>query len=151
MTRSKKAFSAAGRGGSQRLPDGGRNGRRRHMGCLKQGGEVDIVLKVHSLRPTAFGLSAPLRFSVLCFYGWLMLLGFAADGKAAPDPAKIVGANACAECHKQETEAWKGTHHFKTFSEMPRKAPAKQISEKMGLRHRVRHGDACASRGARGH
>jgi hypothetical protein len=63
-----------------------------------------------------------------------MILGFAADGAVASDPAKIVGANACAECHKQEAEAWKGTRHFKTFSEMPRKPEAKQIAEKMGLR-----------------
>jgi hypothetical protein len=63
-----------------------------------------------------------------------MIFGFAADGAVASDPAKTVGPNACAECHKQEVEAWKGTHHFKTFREMPRKAEAKEISEKMGVR-----------------
>ena len=112
------------------------------MGWLKQKGEFSIALNVHRFRPTGFGLSVPVRFSVLCFCGWLMLLGFAADGKAASDPAKIVGANACAECHKQEAEAWKATRHFKTFSEMPRKAPAKQISEKMGLR-RIKSESVC--------
>ena len=25
---------------------------------------------------------------------------------------KFVGPNACAECHKEETEVWKNTHHF---------------------------------------
>ena len=123
-------------------PANGGNGRCGRKGWLKQEGEVNIVLKVHNLRPTGFGFSVPVRFSVLCFYGWLMLFGFAADGKAASDPAKIVGANACAECHKQEAEAWKGTRHFKTFSEMPRKAPAKQISEKMGLR-RIKSESVC--------
>ncbi len=103
---------------------------------------MNIALNVHSLRPTGFGLSAPARFSMFCLYGWLLLLGFAAGGTAAPDPAKIVGANACAECHKQEAEAWKATHHFKTFSEMPRKAPAKEISEKMGLR-RIKAESVC--------
>jgi hypothetical protein len=73
-----------------------------------------------------------------------MIFGFAAGGAIASDPAKIVGANACAECHKQEAEAWKATHHFKTFSEMPRKAPAKQISEKMGLR-RIKSESVCLS------
>jgi hypothetical protein len=103
---------------------------------------VNIVLRVHNFRSTGFGLSIPIRFSGFCFYGWLMLLGFAVDGVAAPDPAKIVGANACAECHKQEAEAWKATHHFKTFSEMPRKAPAKEISEKMRLR-RIKSESVC--------
>lgn len=71
-----------------------------------------------------------------------MFLGIAAGSAGASDPAKIVGANACAECHKQEAEAWKATHHFKTFSEMPRKAPAKEISEKMGLR-RIKAESVC--------
>jgi hypothetical protein len=71
-----------------------------------------------------------------------MIVSFAAGGAIASDPGKIVGANACAECHKQEAEAWKGTRHFKTFSEMPRKAPAKQISEKMGLR-RIKSESVC--------
>ena len=103
---------------------------------------MNIALKVHNLRPTGLGLSASARFSALCFCGSLMLLGFAADGVTASDPAKVVGANACAECHKQEAEAWKATHHFKTFSEMPRKVAAKQISEKMGLR-RIKSESVC--------
>ncbi len=103
---------------------------------------MNIALKVHSFRSTGFGLGPAGRFYVFCFCGWLMLLGLAADGKAVSDPAKIVGANACAECHKQEAEAWKGTHHFKTFSEMPRKAQAKKISEKMGLR-RIKSESVC--------
>jgi Cytochrome c554 and c-prime len=71
-----------------------------------------------------------------------MIFGFAAGGAVASDPAKIVGPNACAECHKQEVEAWKGTHHFKTFREMPRKPQAKEIAEKMGLR-RVKSESLC--------
>ena len=63
-----------------------------------------------------------------------MILGFAAGGAVASDLAKTVGPNACAECHKQEVEAWKGTHHFKTFRELPRKPEAKKIAEKMGVR-----------------
>ena len=58
-----------------------------------------------------------------------MIFGFAAEGGVTPDAAKIVGPNACAECHKQEAEAWKGTHHFKTFREMPRNAEANAIAE----------------------
>ena len=63
-----------------------------------------------------------------------MIFGFAAKGGVATDSAKIVGPNACAECHKQEVEAWKGTHHFRTFREMPRNTEANEIAEKMGVR-----------------
>lgn len=77
-------------------------------------------------------------------YGLLTIFGFAAVDAVASDPAKTVGANACAECHKQETEAWKGSHHFKTFREMPRSAKANEIAEKMGVR-RIRSESLCAS------
>ena len=71
-----------------------------------------------------------------------MIFGFAAKGEVATDSAKIVGPNACAECHKQEVEAWKGTHHFRTFREMPRDTEANEIAEKMGLR-RIKSESLC--------
>jgi hypothetical protein len=71
-----------------------------------------------------------------------MIFGFAAVGTVASDPAKIVGPNACAECHKQEVEAWKGTHHFKTFREMPRRKEANEIAERMGVQ-RIRSESLC--------
>ena len=71
-----------------------------------------------------------------------MIFGFAAKGGIATNSAKIVGPNACAECHKQEVEAWKGTHHFKTFREMPRNTDAKEIAEKMGVR-RIKSESLC--------
>jgi hypothetical protein len=71
-----------------------------------------------------------------------MIFGFAAVGTVASDPAKIVGPNACAECHKQEAEAWKGTHHFKTFREMPRRKEANEIAERMGVQ-RIRSESLC--------
>ena len=71
-----------------------------------------------------------------------MIFGFAAKGGVATDSAKIVGPNACAECHKQEVEAWKGTHHFETFREMPRNTEAKEIAEKMGVR-RIKSESLC--------
>lgn len=58
------------------------------------------------------------------------------------DPLKTVGPNACAECHKQETEAWKGSHHFKTFREMPRNKEAVEIAKRMGIR-RVKSESLC--------
>ena len=89
-----------------------------------------------------FECGAPLRWSVLFLCGLLMTFGFAAKGGVATDSAKIVGPNACAECHKQEVEAWKGTHHFKTFREMPRNTAAKEIAEKMGVR-RIKSESLC--------
>ncbi len=71
-----------------------------------------------------------------------MVFGLAAEGTVASDPAKIVGPNACAECHKQESEAWQATHHFKTFREMPRKKEANQIAERMGIQ-RIRSDSMC--------
>jgi len=81
---------------------------------------------------------------MLFLYGLLMIFGFAASGAVASDPAKIVGANACAECHKEEAEAWKGSHHFKTFRDLPRNTKANEIADKMGVR-RVRTDRLCAS------
>jgi Cytochrome c554 and c-prime len=71
-----------------------------------------------------------------------MSFGFATYSAAASDPAKTVGPNACAECHKQEAEAWKGTHHFKTFREMPRNKEADEIAKKMGVR-RIKSESLC--------
>jgi hypothetical protein len=73
-----------------------------------------------------------------------MIFGLAAVGTVASDPAKIVGPNACAECHKQEVEAWKDTYHFKTFREMPRKKEANEIAERMGVQ-RIRSETLCLS------
>ena len=74
--------------------------------------------------------------------GLLVILGLAADRTVASDPAKVVGPNACAECHKQEAEAWKGTHHFKTFRDMPRRKEANEIAERMGVQ-RIRSEGLC--------
>jgi hypothetical protein len=76
--------------------------------------------------------------------GALMMIGAAAYGAVASDPAKIVGPNACAECHKQETEAWKVSHHFKTFRDMPRNAKANEIAKKMGVR-RIKSESLCVN------
>jgi Cytochrome c554 and c-prime len=83
-----------------------------------------------------------LRSPAVYLGGWLMLFGVAAYGAAASDPAKTVGPNACAECHKQEAEAWKGTHHFKTFRDMPRNTGANEIAKKMGVR-RIKSESLC--------
>ncbi|NJM35830.1 MAG: hypothetical protein HC850_15300 [Rhodomicrobium sp.] len=77
---------------------------------------------------------ARLRSATLYLCGLLTMSGVAAYGAFAADPAKVVGPNACAECHKEEAEAWKGSHHFKTFREMPRNDKGKEIAERMGVK-----------------
>ncbi len=74
--------------------------------------------------------------------GLLAISAIAADVTSAPDAAKVVGPNACAECHKQESEAWQASHHFKTFREMPRRKEANEIGERLGIQ-RVRADSQC--------
>ncbi len=71
---------------------------------------------------------------LLRLLGLFLFYGFAVNGVAMADQAKTVGPNACSECHKEEAEAWKSTHHFKTFRDMPRNPEGKKIAEKMGVR-----------------
>lgn len=79
---------------------------------------------------------------VLLLLALVVPYGTALSGKEATDPSKVVGPNECAECHKQEVQAWKSSHHFKTFREMPRNKRAKKIAKKMGVR-RVKSGSTC--------
>lgn len=52
----------------------------------------------------------------------------------ANSPRAVQGPNACVECHKEEGELWKNTHHHTTFRNMPRSKEARAISRKMGIR-----------------
>ena len=79
---------------------------------------------------------------MLYLSGLLTVFSFAAKGTVVSNAAKIVGPNACAECHKQEAEAWKATHHFKTFGEMPRRKEANEIATRMGVQ-RIRGEGLC--------
>ncbi len=62
--------------------------------------------------------------------------------QAASDPSKIVGPNECAECHKDEADVWKGSHHFSTFRKMPRTKAARRIKKKMKIK-RVKSKSLC--------
>ena len=70
------------------------------------------------------------------------ILTIVATGAAASDLAKVVGPNACAECHKKEAKAWQSSHHFKTFRELPRRKSGKTIAQNMGIR-RIRAEGLC--------
>lgn len=105
--------------------------------------------RVHTPNSIAVGAGTSRRSLRL---GWpmarlvaVLAVGSFATGDArATDTAKTVGPNACAECHKQEVEAWKESHHFKTFREMPRNTKANEIADKMGVR-RIKYDTLCAS------
>lgn len=64
--------------------------------------------------------------------------GFAETSKVED----TLGPKACADCHKSSIRAWKGSHHFKTFKALPRKAEAKEIAKKMGIK-RMKKGSDC--------
>lgn len=75
--------------------------------------------------------------------GLVLLAGFGAGpGLAAPDAANTIGPDECGECHKAEVEVWRGTHHFSTFQELPRKDKAREIADNMGIR-RIKNESLC--------
>lgn len=82
------------------------------------------------------------------FQAWLLsfcLLGLllvTASLSWASDPAKTIGPNQCAECHKDEAAHWQNSHHFTTFREMPRKKEANEIAKKVGVK-RIRSDSLC--------
>lgn len=87
---------------------------------------------------------APIRrkSAFAALFGALMLIGAVPSLTVASDPTKIVGPNACTECHKKESEAWQDTHHFSTFREMPRRKEANEIAKIMGV-PRIRSEGLC--------
>jgi hypothetical protein len=76
----------------------------------------------------------------------LVLLASVVAGKvaAAIDPAKVLGPEACGNCHKLEFSAWQQTHHFKTFEDLHRRPSAIAISEKMGVK-RIKSEGMCVA------
>ena len=70
--------------------------------------------------------------------------GLTGAAHAELDLKKVIGPNACAECHKDETEAWKKSHHFSTFRDMPRSKEARTIARKMKIK-RIKSKSLCLS------
>lgn len=90
----------------------------------------------------ALALRKRFRIARLLFASAALSLCFAASAEAGPDASKVVGPTECAECHKDETAVWKGTHHFTTFRSMPRSDKAREIADKMGIK-RVKAESLC--------
>jgi len=49
------------------------------------------------------------------------------------NPANVMGAKACTECHGNEVDAWRLTKHFKTFSTLETSDKAGSIADAMGV------------------
>ena len=79
-----------------------------------------------------------------CFTMMVSMMSGEALAQGAPETEKVQGPDECAECHKKETENWKDTHHYKTFSDLPRNEDAKKISDAMGLK-RIKSESVCLS------
>lgn len=60
------------------------------------------------------------------------------------DATKVMGPDACGECHKSSVDAWKKTHHSTTFKSLPKNKKAKKIAKKMGIK-RIKSGSQCLS------
>jgi hypothetical protein len=74
----------------------------------------------------------------------IMAPGLVQAQKLHLDPAKVMGPDACGECHKSSVAAWKGSHHFATFKTLPRMKEARAIANKMGIK-RIKSGSDCLS------
>lgn len=82
--------------------------------------------------------------SVLIALTGLMLMGSASAQELRLDPAKVMGPTACGDCHESSLAAWRGTHHFSTFKEMPRTEDARSIADKLGIK-RIKAEGECVS------
>ena len=60
------------------------------------------------------------------------------------DPVKVQGPEVCADCHEYNVDAWRETHHFKTFKDLPSRPEAREIADKMGIK-RIKKGSDCTS------
>lgn len=65
-----------------------------------------------------------------------------AEGEFRLDPARVQGPDVCADCHEYNVDAWRETHHFSTFKELPSRPEAREIADKLGLK-RIKDGSDC--------
>ncbi len=72
----------------------------------------------------------------------LAVTASAANAQTNWDQSKMVGPDKCGECHKSSVEVWKGTHHYNTFTDMPRSKEARDIANAMGIK-RIKADSLC--------
>jgi len=86
-------------------------------------------------RTTTSGARVALLAAAAALFAVVLLAApVTASAHGGEDHSKVIGPGKCAECHKAETEVWKGTTHFKLFTELTRSKEANQIAERMGIR-----------------
>jgi hypothetical protein len=64
----------------------------------------------------------------------------AAPAAGGPDPTRVMGAERCGECHKNEFAAWKQTTHYATLTTLHRRPSAQEIASKLGVKSLKREG-----------
>lgn len=72
----------------------------------------------------------------------LMVSASAATAQTNWDTSKMVGPDKCGECHKSSVQVWQGTHHYNTFTDMPRSKEAREIANAMGIK-RIKADSLC--------
>ena len=74
---------------------------------------------------------------------FVLVTGSAAMALAGQPPAEtVVGPVKCAECHKAESAVWAGSHHFRTFTELPRRDTAREVADKLEIK-RIKADSLC--------
>jgi hypothetical protein len=76
---------------------------------------------------------AVLKFAVLLVLGFGVSAGAQNLDFVQEDPAAIVTAESCGECHIAEAEVWKKSPHATGFKTLHRKKNAADIAERMGF------------------
>ncbi len=62
------------------------------------------------------------------------------------DPTKVVGHQACTECHQSEVDGWlKSSHATKSFSMLTSNPKAKEFASKLGISSATQASSVCAS------
>lgn len=97
----------------------------------------------HTSRKDDYEMKRLTMIGVWCAMAVVCATGTAGPAAAQQQPAEtVVGPVKCAECHKSEARIWEGTHHFRTFTELPRKDTAREIADKMEIR-RIKADSEC--------
>lgn len=76
----------------------------------------------------------------------LLALLCASGGAAAPrpEPAEVLGAEECGECHEAEHEVWSATAHARGWTELARSDAARAIAAELGIR-RIKRDERCTT------
>jgi len=70
---------------------------------------------------------------ITCILGLWMAAPVAFSQKPRLDPAHVMGAQACSECHGKEVDTWRATKHFKTFKELEGLPLAGKIADRLDI------------------